>query len=88
MSTIIEKLEQHQPATPSRWREKAEFRQAHKKLLRTLQQKKMQLLDEIEKARQEYKEGKGVSLKSHEDIDRYFESLNSSAKGRCSCRRG
>jgi hypothetical protein len=75
MSTIIEKLEQHQPATPSRWREKAEFRQAHKKLLRTLQQKKMQLLDEIEKARQEYKEGKGVSLKSHEDIDRYFESL-------------
>ena len=75
MSTIIEKLEQHQPATPSRWREKAEFRQAHKKSLRTLQQKKMQLLDEIEKARQEYKEGKGVSLKSHEDIDRYFESL-------------
>ncbi len=75
MSTIIEKLEQHQPATPSRWREKAEFRQAHKKLLRTLQQKKMQLLDEIEKARQEYKEGKGVSLKSHEDIDRYIESL-------------
>lgn len=75
MSTIIEKLEQHQPATPSRWREKAEFRQAHKKLLRTLQQKKMQLLDEIEKARQEYKEGKSVSLKSHEDIDRYFESL-------------
>ena len=50
MSTIIEKLEQHQPATPSRWREKAEFRQAHKKLLRTLQQQKMQLLDEIEKA--------------------------------------
>ena len=75
MSTIIEKLEQHQPATPSRWREKAEFRQAHKKLLRTLQQQKMQLLDEIEKARQEYKEGKSVSLKSHEDIDRYFESL-------------
>ena len=75
MSTIIKKLEQHQPATPSRWREKAEFRQAHKKLLRSLQQQKMQLLDEIEKARQEYKEGKGVSLKSHEDIDRYFESL-------------
>ncbi len=75
MSTIIKKLEQHQPAKPSRWREKAEFRQAHKKLLRTLQQQKMQLLDEIEKARKEYKEGKGVSLKTHEDIDRYFESL-------------
>ena len=75
MSTIIEKLEQRQPATPSRWREKAEFRQAHKKLLRTLQQQKMQLLDEIEKARKEYKEGKGVSLKTHEDIDKYFESM-------------
>ena len=29
----------------------------------------------IEKARKEYKEGKGVSLKTHEDIYRYFESL-------------
>ena len=29
----------------------------------------------IEKARKEYKEGKGVSLKTHEDIDRYFDSL-------------
>ena len=75
MSTIIEKLEQHQPATPSRWRENAEFRQAHKKLLRTLQRKQMQLLDEIGKARKEYEESKGVSLNTHEDIDRYFESL-------------
>ena len=29
----------------------------------------------IEKARKEYKEGKGISLKTHEDIDKYFESL-------------
>jgi hypothetical protein len=29
----------------------------------------------IENARKEYKKGKGVSLKSHEDIDKYFESL-------------
>ena len=29
----------------------------------------------IEKARKEYREGKGVSLKTHEDIDKYFESL-------------
>ena len=75
MSTIIEKLEQHQPAAPSRWREKAEFRRAHKKLLRTLQRQQMQLLDEIEKARKEYKEGKGVSLKTHKEIDKYFDSL-------------
>lgn len=29
----------------------------------------------IEKAREEYKKGNVVSLKSHEDVDRYFESL-------------
>lgn len=29
----------------------------------------------IEKARQEFREGKTVILKSHEDIDRYFESM-------------
>ncbi len=51
MSTIIEKLEQHQPATLSRWREKAEFRRAHKKLLRTLQRQQMQILDEMERER-------------------------------------
>ena len=54
MSPIIEKLEQRQPATPSRWREKAEFRQAHKKLLRTLQRQQIQLLDKIEKDKAYY----------------------------------
>lgn len=29
----------------------------------------------MEKARQEYREGKTVVLKSHEDIDEYFDSL-------------
>lgn len=29
----------------------------------------------IEKARQEYREGKTIALKSHEEIDMYFESL-------------
>lgn len=29
----------------------------------------------IEKARKEYREGKTISLKSHEDIDKYFESM-------------
>ena len=33
------------------------------------------LASKLEKARREYKEGKTVSLKSHEDIDKYFESL-------------
>ena len=32
-------------------------------------------VDDDDLARKEYKEGKGVSLKTHEDIDRYFESL-------------
>ena len=34
-----------------------------------------ELAAKIEKARQEYREGKVVSLKTHEDIDRYFESM-------------
>ena len=33
------------------------------------------LAAKIEKARKEYREGKTVSLKSHEDIDNYFDSL-------------
>ena len=28
----------------------------------------------IEKARHEYREGKAISLKTHEDVDRYFDS--------------
>ena len=34
-----------------------------------------QLAAKIEKARQEYREGKAISLKTHEDVDRYFESM-------------
>jgi hypothetical protein len=33
------------------------------------------LAAKIEKARQEHREGKTVRLQSHEDIDRYFESM-------------
>ena len=34
-----------------------------------------ELAAKIEKARQEYREGKTISMKNHEDIDRYFESM-------------
>lgn len=33
-----------------------------------------ELASKIEKARQEYREGKVINLKTHEDIDSYFES--------------
>ena len=33
------------------------------------------LAAKIENARKEYRDGRGVSLKTHEDIDKYFESL-------------
>ncbi len=33
-----------------------------------------ELAAKIEKARQEYREGKAISLKTHEDVDCYFES--------------
>lgn len=48
MKEIIKKLEQHQPATPSNWREKAEFRRANKSWLRYSQQIAMQMLDKME----------------------------------------
>ena len=34
-----------------------------------------ELASKIERARQEFREGKTISLKSHEDVDQYFESM-------------
>lgn len=34
-----------------------------------------ELAAKIEKARQEYREGKTISLKTREDVERYFESM-------------
>ena len=48
MSEIIKKLEQHQPETPSKWREKAEFRLANKSWLRYSQHVAMMMLDKME----------------------------------------
>lgn len=48
MSEIIKKLEQHQPATPSNWREKAEYRRANKSWIRYSQHVAMLMLDKME----------------------------------------
>lgn len=48
MSKIIKRLEQHQSATPSKWREKAEFRLANKSWLRYSQHVAMAMLDKME----------------------------------------
>lgn len=34
-----------------------------------------ELAEKIEKARQEYREGKAITLRSREDIDKWFDSL-------------
>ena len=34
-----------------------------------------ELAAKIEKARQEFREEKAISLKTHEDVDRYFDSM-------------
>ena len=34
-----------------------------------------ELATKIEKARQEYREGKGITLNSHEEIEKWFDSL-------------
>jgi DNA-binding MarR family transcriptional regulator len=48
MSETIKKLEQYQPATPTNWREKAEFRRANKSWLRYSQHVAMMMLDKME----------------------------------------
>lgn len=45
METIEEKLRKHAPATPSKWREKAEWRKQNKPLLRHLQQVAINMQD-------------------------------------------
>jgi hypothetical protein len=49
MSTIEEKLRKHAPTTPSKWREKAEWRQQNKEELRHSQQVAMRKLATEEK---------------------------------------
>ena len=45
---VLNKLRQHQSATPSRWREEAEKRKANKEWLRYFQNIAMRMLDELE----------------------------------------
>lgn len=48
MNNTVEKLRQHQSATPSKWREAAEERQANKGWLRFSQGVAMRMLDKME----------------------------------------
>lgn len=48
MSTIEEKLRKHAPATPSRWREKAEWRNQTKSWLRFSQLVAIQMLEKMD----------------------------------------
>lgn len=48
MNNTVEKLRQHQSATPSKWHEAAEERQANKSWLRFSQSVAMRMLDKME----------------------------------------
>jgi antitoxin component HigA of HigAB toxin-antitoxin module len=48
MIEMIEKLEQRQPATPTKWKEKAEVRIENKRWLRYSQYVAMQMLNKME----------------------------------------
>ena len=48
MNEVIERLKQHQPATPSKWREKAEWRLANKSWLRYSQHIAMLMLEKMD----------------------------------------
>ena len=45
---IVSKLKQHQPSTPSKWRENAEWRMANKSWLRYSQHIAMMMLDRMD----------------------------------------
>ena len=47
MSTIDERLREHAPETPSKWREKAEWRQKNKPWLRYSQQIAIKMLEKM-----------------------------------------
>ena len=47
MSTIEEKLREHAPETPSKWREKADWRQKNKSWLRYSQQIAIKMLEKM-----------------------------------------
>ena len=48
MDNTLNRLRQHQSATPSRWRKEAENRKANKKWLRYYQNIAMRMLDKME----------------------------------------
>ena len=48
MKSIVEKLKEHSSPTPSKWRERAEFRRANKSWLRFSQHVAMMMLDKME----------------------------------------
>ena len=48
MDNTLNRLRQHQSATPSRWREEAEKRKANKEWLRYSQNIAMRMLDKME----------------------------------------
>ena len=48
MNEIVSKLKEHQPSTPSKWRENAEWRMANKSWLRYSQLIAMMMLDRME----------------------------------------
>jgi transcriptional regulator with XRE-family HTH domain len=48
MIRVVDKLREHQSPTPSKWREKAEYRRANKEWLRRSQQIAMMMYDKME----------------------------------------
>lgn len=60
MKRVIEELKKHQSATPSKWRERAEWRQRNKAWLRHSQHIAMLMLDKMEKLNMTQKQLAGL----------------------------
>ena len=60
MKRVIEELKKHQSTTPSKWRERAEWRQRNKAWLRHSQHIAMLMLDKMEKLNMTQKQLAGL----------------------------
>ena len=65
MDNTLNRLRQHQSATPSRWREEAEKRKANKEWLRYSQNIAMRMLDKMEADGITMLVGSGPKINSH-----------------------
>ena len=73
---IVSKLKEHQPATPSKWRENAEWRMANKSWLRYSQLIAMMMLDRMEELHMSQKQLPEMMACSQQYVSKVLKGQN------------